>query len=50
MEQRKLHSVTQLVRLPAGVSSGVESAPGMKDFDKVTQFIANAREAFEELQ
>ena len=32
------------------VSSGVESAPGVKDFDKVTQFIVNAREAFEELQ
>jgi phosphoribosylanthranilate isomerase len=32
------------------VSSGVESAPGVKDFGKVTQFIANAREAFEELQ
>ncbi|HXD18987.1 MAG TPA: phosphoribosylanthranilate isomerase [Vicinamibacterales bacterium] len=32
------------------VSSGVESAPGVKDFDKVAQFIANARGAFEELQ
>jgi phosphoribosylanthranilate isomerase len=32
------------------VSSGVESAPGVKDFDKVTQFIANARLAFEEYQ
>jgi len=32
------------------VSSGVESAPGVKDFDKVTQFIVNAREAFEEFQ
>jgi phosphoribosylanthranilate isomerase len=32
------------------VSSGVEAAPGVKDFDKVTQFIANAREAFEEFQ
>ena len=30
------------------VSSGVEASPGVKDFDKVTQFIANAREAFEE--
>ena len=30
------------------VSSGVESAPGVKDFDKVTQFISNARLAFEE--
>ena len=28
------------------VSSGVESAPGVKDFDKVTRFIANARSAF----
>jgi phosphoribosylanthranilate isomerase len=30
------------------VSSGVESAPGVKDSDKVTQFISNARLAFEE--
>jgi phosphoribosylanthranilate isomerase len=30
------------------VSSGVESAPGLKDLDKVTQFISNARLAFEE--
>ncbi len=30
------------------VSSGVESAPGVKDFSKVTRFIANARLAFEE--
>jgi phosphoribosylanthranilate isomerase len=29
------------------VSSGVEAAPGVKDFDKVTQFIANARLAFQ---
>jgi phosphoribosylanthranilate isomerase len=28
------------------VSSGVESAPGVKDFGKVTQFISNARLAF----
>ena len=28
------------------VSSGVESAPGVKDLDKVTQFISNARLAF----
>ena len=32
------------------VSSGVESAPGVKDFRKVTRFIANARRAFEECQ
>jgi len=32
------------------VSSGVEASPGVKDFDKVTRFIANARLAFEELQ
>ena len=30
------------------VSSGVESAPGVKDLDKVTQFISNARFAFKE--
>ena len=29
------------------VSSGVEVAPGVKDPDKVTRFIANARQAFE---
>ena len=29
------------------VSSGVEAAPGVKDLDKVTQFLANARSAFE---
>lgn len=29
------------------VSSGVESSPGVKDFDKVTRFLASAREAFE---
>ena len=28
------------------VSSGVEAAPGVKDSQKVTEFIANAREAF----
>ena len=28
------------------VSSGVEASPGVKDFQKVTEFIANAREAF----
>ena len=31
------------------VSSGVEASPGVKDFGKVTQFIENARLAFEEL-
>jgi phosphoribosylanthranilate isomerase len=29
------------------VSSGVESAPGVKDLNKVTQFISNARLAFQ---
>jgi phosphoribosylanthranilate isomerase len=29
------------------VSSGVEASPGVKDFDKMTQFIENARTAFE---
>jgi phosphoribosylanthranilate isomerase len=30
------------------VSSGVEEAPGVKDFDKVARFLEKAREAFEE--
>jgi phosphoribosylanthranilate isomerase len=36
---------------PAGVdvSSGVEASPGIKDLDKVSRFLANAREAFERL-
>ena len=29
------------------VSSGVEESPGVKDFDKMTQFLTNARAAFE---
>jgi phosphoribosylanthranilate isomerase len=29
------------------VSSGVESAPGVKDLEKVARFVANARRAFE---
>jgi phosphoribosylanthranilate isomerase len=29
------------------VCSGVESAPGMKDHDKVAQFLANARSALQ---
>jgi phosphoribosylanthranilate isomerase len=29
------------------VSSGVEAAPGVKDHDKVAQFLANARSAFQ---
>jgi phosphoribosylanthranilate isomerase len=29
------------------VSSGVEASPGVKDFNKVTEFLANARRAFE---
>lgn len=29
------------------VSSGVEQSPGVKDFDKVSRFVANARSAFE---
>jgi phosphoribosylanthranilate isomerase len=32
------------------VSSGVESAPGLKDLDKVALFISNARLAFKEYQ
>lgn len=30
------------------VSSGVEQSPGVKDFDKVSRFVANARSAFED--
>jgi phosphoribosylanthranilate isomerase len=30
------------------VSSGVEEAPGVKDFGKVARFLANAREAFQQ--
>ena len=30
------------------VSSGVEESPGVKNFDKVARFLANARHAFEE--
>jgi phosphoribosylanthranilate isomerase len=30
------------------VSSGVEEAPGVKDFDKVARFLERAREAFEQ--
>jgi phosphoribosylanthranilate isomerase len=29
------------------VSSGVEQSPGVKDFDKVARFVANARSAFD---
>ncbi len=29
------------------VSSGVEASPGVKDFDKVSEFLVNARKAFE---
>ena len=32
------------------VSSGVELAPGVKDFDKVARFVKNALRAFEECQ
>ena len=32
------------------VSSGVEASPGVKDFGKVSRFIANAKEAFQEFQ
>jgi phosphoribosylanthranilate isomerase len=37
---------------PAGVdvSSGVEASPGVKDFDKVSQFLKNARAAYAQLQ
>jgi phosphoribosylanthranilate isomerase len=43
-----VHEAILTVR-PFGVdvSSGVETSPGIKDFDKVTMFLSNARRAFE---
>jgi phosphoribosylanthranilate isomerase len=47
-------NVSEAIRVarPYGVdvSSGVEASPGVKDFDKVARFVANARRAFEEMK
>jgi len=39
-------AITRVRPVGVDVSSGVESSPGVKDFDKVALFLANARSAF----
>jgi phosphoribosylanthranilate isomerase len=39
-------AITTVRPIGVDVASGVESAPGVKDLDKVTRFLANARSAF----
>ena len=41
-------AITTVRPFGVDVSSGVEEAPGVKDFAKVTAFVTNARSAFEE--
>lgn len=40
-------AITAVRPFGVDVSSGVEESPGVKDFDKVARFLANARSAFE---
>jgi len=42
------HAIASVRPFGVDVSSGVEQSPGVKDFDKVARFVANARSAFEE--
>lgn len=42
------HAIAAVRPFGVDVSSGVEQSPGVKDFDKVARFVANARSAFEE--
>jgi phosphoribosylanthranilate isomerase len=42
------HAIVTVRPFGVDVSSGVEQSPGVKDFDKVARFVANARRAFEE--
>jgi phosphoribosylanthranilate isomerase len=39
-------AITAVRPFGVDVSSGVEASPGVKDFDKVARFLANARSAF----
>jgi phosphoribosylanthranilate isomerase len=43
-------AITMVHPFGVDVSSGVEDSPGVKDPDKVTRFLANARRAFEACQ
>lgn len=42
------HAIVTVRPFGVDVSTGVEQSPGVKDFDKVARFVANARRAFEE--
>jgi phosphoribosylanthranilate isomerase len=42
------HAIAAVRPYGVDVSSGVEQSPGVKDFNKVARFVANARSAFEE--
>jgi phosphoribosylanthranilate isomerase len=41
-------AIAQVRPFGVDVSSGVEDAPGIKNYDKVTRFVAHARSAFGE--